>query len=341
MVSGIINPLNLGLQTLTYSVSDDAGNVVQEVRTVNIVDESQPEIIVDPVAITLECGEVYQDTGVTARDNADGSDLTASIRKSGLVSNLMNASGARPGTYEITYYVQPVAGCNDASASRTVRVVDSQPPVITLRGAAEVSVDCGANYRDAGVLSALDECDGDLRGRVVQIGNVDSNMPGLQTVVFSVKDQSGNEGSAIRKVTVRDNCTIEEGETSEGELPFEGEITFEGEGGPYAQTQVPDVMAETVDGAQTMVISSNLVVGEVTRQYSDEMPEGRVISQSPPPGTVVDVQSQVDLVVSAGPAGCGCEGLDGVDWGYLFLGVLAATVLLIVSLSTDGGLFKL
>jgi hypothetical protein len=35
-VSGVINPVNVGRQTITYSVADRAGNISSAVRTVNV-----------------------------------------------------------------------------------------------------------------------------------------------------------------------------------------------------------------------------------------------------------------------------------------------------------------
>lgn len=332
-VTGTVNPSVLGAHPLVYTVFDAANNRGQVTRTVNVVDASQLEITVNPPIITIECGTVYVDSGVTARDNRDGADLTGNMVVSGLVSSLVGPSGARPGTYMITYRVSRVPGGNSASATRTVNVVDSAPPVLTLRGDADMSVDCGSSYRDAGVMAAVDDCDGDLLRRVVQLGNVDTNVPGLHVITFSVKDQFGNEGVVVRNVTVRDNCKSDEGE---GEVVFEGEL----EGEPVSPVQVPDVALQPAADAEAILAAVGLVVGEVTCVCNDEVPQGSVISQDPEPGTIVDSATGVDLVISDGPCSCGCEGFEGLKWANVFLGVLAVIILLIVSLCFGGEIVK-
>jgi serine/threonine-protein kinase len=63
---------------------------------------------------------------------------------------------------------------------------------------------------------------------------------------------------------------------------------------------VPTVTNLTLSQAQS-ALAPNLSVGQVTNQPSTDVPAGLVISQSPLPGTPVDPDSTVDLVVSSGP----------------------------------------
>eukprot|EP00389_Voromonas_pontica_P014549 GDKH01022583.1.p3 GENE.GDKH01022583.1~~GDKH01022583.1.p3 ORF type:complete len:185 (+),score=67.33 GDKH01022583.1:2-556(+) len=183
-------------------------------------------------------------------------------------------------------------------------------------------------------MSALDDCDGDVFRRVVQTGNVDTNVPGLQVITFSARDTAGNTGTVTRSVTVRDNCKTDEGE---GEVPVEGES----EGEPLGPVQVPDVTLQNPEAAQNVLAAVGLVVGEVTCVCNDTVPQGSIISQDPAPGTVVDAQTPVNLVVSDGPcASCGCDGFEGFNWANLFLGILALIVLLIVSFTVGGEVIK-
>jgi len=135
-------------------------------------------------------------------------------------------------------------------------------------------------------------------------------------------------------VTVRDNCKSDEGE---GEVPVEGE--FEGE--PLGPVQVPDVTLQTPEAAQNVLAAVGLVVGEVNCVCNDDVPQGSIISQDPDPGTVVDPQTPVNVVVSDGPcASCGCDGVEGFNWANLFLGLLALVVLLLASVGIGGGIIK-
>ncbi|MFO7776276.1 MAG: PASTA domain-containing protein [Candidatus Hydrogenedentota bacterium] len=65
------------------------------------------------------------------------------------------------------------------------------------------------------------------------------------------------------------------------------------------EPNAPDVEGEVLEDAETILQDEGLVLGEVTDEYSFEVPENHVISQSPAPGEPAS-DSQVDLVVSEG-----------------------------------------
>ena len=86
-----------------------------------------------------------------------------------------------------------------------------------------------------------------------------------------------------------------------GERLEEGEtVTIFVSEGPR-QTEVPNVVGDTQEEAEDAIEDARLRVGEVTSAPSDDVDEGSVISQSPEPGTEVDVRSRVNLVISGGP----------------------------------------
>jgi serine/threonine-protein kinase len=63
---------------------------------------------------------------------------------------------------------------------------------------------------------------------------------------------------------------------------------------------VPSVVGLTEGEATVEIEDAGLVVGEVSGEASDTVPEGSVISQDPGAGASVEASSAVDLVVSAG-----------------------------------------
>jgi len=71
-------------------------------------------------------------------------------------------------------------------------------------------------------------------------------------------------------------------------------------GGGGNRVAVPEVVGFTLERAQASVTDAGLTVGEVTQANSDTVDTGLVISQSPEPGTEVDEQARVSLVVSSG-----------------------------------------
>ena len=83
-------------------------------------------------------------------------------------------------------------------------MVDAVPPVLTLKGQQSVTINAGENYADAGA-TARDNVDGDISKSIKTIGTVDANKPGVYTIIYSVKDNSGNAAAALaRTVTVVD-----------------------------------------------------------------------------------------------------------------------------------------
>ena len=67
------------------------------------------------------------------------------------------------------------------------------------------------------------------------------------------------------------------------------------------QTTVPDLTGMTQEEAEAELEDAKLRLGEVTAEPSEDIEEGRVISQSPDADDEVDVRSEVDIVLSGGP----------------------------------------
>ena len=192
----------VGNHTVTYDVSDSSGNAaVQVTRTVNVVDTTPPVITLLGNAIeTVEVGAVYNDAGATAADAVDG-DLTASIVTGGLPIDT-----SAVGSHTVTYDVSDSSGNAAVQVTRTVNVVDTTPPVITLLGNAIESVEVGTPYNDAGA-TANDAADGDLTANIVTGGlPIDTSAVGSHTVTYDVSDSSGNAAVQVtRTVNVVDS----------------------------------------------------------------------------------------------------------------------------------------
>ncbi|MCH2670298.1 MAG: DUF5011 domain-containing protein, partial [Gammaproteobacteria bacterium] len=134
-------------------------------------DTSHPVITLkgDSIA-TIEAGTLYVDAGAQANDAVDG-DLSEAIKVSGEVDS------NKPGSYKLSYNVEDSAGNKAVTVTRTVIVVDTTSPVITLVGEAIVTVEVGSDYEDPGV-AANDSVDGDLTSQIKVTGEVDVNKLG-------------------------------------------------------------------------------------------------------------------------------------------------------------------
>jgi predicted outer membrane repeat protein len=192
-ISGTVSSAK-GTYTITYAATDKAGNKATANRTVVVADTTAPVIALNGSnTMNVECGSGYVEPGATAVDACDGSSVTLVITGSVLSSK---------GTYTVTYTATDKAG-NKATSTRTVKVVDTTPPVITLTGATSVVVECGSGYSDAGAL-AMDACDGSVP--VTTSGSV-SGAKGTYTITYTATDSSGNKAIATRTVTITDTTS--------------------------------------------------------------------------------------------------------------------------------------
>ena len=64
--------------------------------------------------------------------------------------------------------------------------------------------------------------------------------------------------------------------------------------------EVPDVLGDTLPAASSEITLVTLAVGRISEQVHPQIPEGRVISQSPAAGTLAQMGDKVDLVFSLG-----------------------------------------
>ena len=194
MVTGVVNTSAVGTYILTYSVNDLAGNTAQITRTVSVVDTGAPVItLLGDASVTLEVGETFIDAGAMATDAAsDDQSLTARI----MVTGTVNTSAV--GTYTLTYTVNDESGNAAAAVTRTVMVVDTGAPVITLLGDANVTLDVGNVFTDAGAV-AIDAVDGGLTDDIVVTGSVDTSAVGAYTLTYNVIDSSGNAAIAVAR----------------------------------------------------------------------------------------------------------------------------------------------
>ena len=198
-----VNVNTIGSYTVTYNVSDAAGNAATQVtRTVNVVDTTIPEITLTGAnPQSIELGTPYSELGATATDNADdNSTITSAIV---IDANAVDVNVL--GDYTVTYNVSDAAGNAAIQVTRTVNVVDTSdpvPPVIILLGSASVFLELGTDYTDAGA-TASDGIGGNITPSIVVTGTIDNTIVGDYTIFYNVNDAEGNPATQVtRTVTV-------------------------------------------------------------------------------------------------------------------------------------------
>jgi len=189
--------------------------------------------------VTVEYGDGYTDAGAKAHL------VGTLVLKSGYeldeiqVQNDVNVDLL--GEYTVRYFAECL--WFTGSAERTVRVVDTQKPVIQLVSSPDTFTFPGEVYEEEGY-SALDNYDGDLTGNVSR-----EEKDGV--VTYTVSDSSGN------KTTVQREIFYDDPVAPELTLKGDGEITITA-GNSY---QEPGYTAsDNVDGDLTDKVE---VTGEV------------------------------------------------------------------------------
>ena len=194
----------LGVNTVTFSATDAAGNTGTAQATVTVNDKTNPVIsLIGSNALTVEFGESYVEQGATASDNVDG-DLSSAIVITGSVDT------STKGNYSLYYNVADAAGNNATQVTRIITVQDSSAPVIIPHNAIVVAAN-DANGTPAtnqhisaflAASSAYDVADG-------VISEISNDAPlvfplGVTTVTSQATDIIGNVGSAQSTVIVAD-----------------------------------------------------------------------------------------------------------------------------------------
>ncbi|MBW1296019.1 immunoglobulin-like domain-containing protein [Aquimarina litoralis] len=277
-----INPVNTampGVYTVTYNVSDAAGNDAVEVtREVTVSDTTIPVIsLTGDAAVTVEAGTTYSDAGATASDSFDGN-ITADI----VTVNPVNT--AVPGVYTVTYNVSDAAGNNAVQVTREVTVSDTTIPVISLTGDAAMTVEAGTTYSDAGA-TASDSFDGDITADIVTVNPVNTNVPGVYTVTYNVSDAAGNDAVEVtREVTVSDTTIPVISLTGDAAVTVEAGTTYSDAGATASDSLDGDITAAIV----TVNPVNTAVAGVYTITYNVSDVAGNNAVQVTREVTVVD-----------------------------------------------------
>lgn len=196
---GIAHPIDYneaGTYTVTYTATDASGNSSTATRTVVIKDAIDLPVILlagDPV-MEIEVGGTYTEPGFTV-ESAFGDDLD---EQGVLVSGTIDTNIL--GEQHVHYTFVDDQGIPAEPVTRTVWVVDTEPPEIVLTGEAEITITNAEVFTDPGVTIS----DNDSEGLLVStnlgfpadglILHVDASQLDLEdgAVITSWQDLSGN-----------------------------------------------------------------------------------------------------------------------------------------------------
>lgn len=141
--------------------------------------------------VEIDLNSSYSDEGATAKYGSKN--ITKSIQTANGVDT------SKVGTYYVTYSVKYKK--KSVSATRTVKVIDSIVPELTLVGDAEINIEQDSKYKELGCI-AKDNYDGDISSKITIENNIDTSNLGAYKVTYNVSDSSGNKSSISRTVNV-------------------------------------------------------------------------------------------------------------------------------------------
>lgn len=284
VTANAVNAAVAGSYTVRYNVADAAGNAaVEVVRTVQVVANSKPVItMLGQAAVIIEVKANYMDAGATATDAEDGT-LTSQI----VVVN--NVNTAAVGSYTVTYDVVDSKGLAADRVTRTVQVVDTTKPVLTLSGQATVTIEAGSTYTDAGA-TATDNYEGNITARIVVANTVNAAKPGSYTVTYNVSDSSGNAAAPVTR-------TVNVSDTTKPVITLNGSGTVTAEA-KTAYTDAGVTASDNVDGDITARVVTNSTVnvnsiGTYTVTYTVSDSAGNAANQVVRTVKVVDTTKPV------------------------------------------------
>ncbi len=199
--SSTVDTSVVGSYSVTYTVTDLAGNTVTETRTVRVTAGNPPVItLIGSSPQIINRNSPYVELGATADDPEDGNISGSIIIDSSAVNTLT------VGTYSVTYTITDSSGNTDVK-TRTVNVISGDSPVISLAGANPQTVDVGSPYVELGA-AASDPEDGNISGAIViDTSAVNTSVIGSYNVTYGVTDSSGNSMHTIRIVSVVDTTS--------------------------------------------------------------------------------------------------------------------------------------
>ena len=185
----------LGVTTVTWTVTDASGLTATSTQTVTVIDNINPTIVA-PAAITMNVT-----TGCNVTGLALGTPYTADNCSVATVTN--NAPTTFPiGSTTVTWTVTDGSG-HTATATQLVTIIDNINPTITAPAAVTMNVvsGCSATGVVLGTPITADNC---------TVASVTNNAPttfpiGTTTVVWTVTDASGKTATASQLVTIVDN----------------------------------------------------------------------------------------------------------------------------------------
>lgn len=207
----LIKPINSTLTVIApiilvsalFSCGGESNKGKEPIDQGNIEDKSAP-VITAPANITVAATNA---TGTAISDDAISAFLNAVTVTDNVDNDLVVTNDAPPNIFPlaittVTFSATDNAG-NTGTAQATVTVSDQTPPVITLLGDSEVTLDLLDTYYEEGA-TAIDNVDSGVLDAIVS-GSVNTNLDGTYTLTYNIADAAGNAAIPVTRQVIVGN----------------------------------------------------------------------------------------------------------------------------------------
>ncbi len=185
-----VDTSSTGSTTLTYDYTDANNNAALQItRTVNVVDTTSAVIaLIWSGSIILEIGDNYIDSGAEFSDFIDGT--------WSLVATGWPVTTSSTGSFILTYNYTDSSWNIATPVSRTVEVIDTAIPTISLNGSEAIDLEVGSSYVDLWAIF-IDNVQG--TGSIVWVWAVDTSTLWEYTLSYNFTDSSGNQAAQVTR----------------------------------------------------------------------------------------------------------------------------------------------
>uniref|UniRef100_UPI0026030D9D HYR domain-containing protein n=1 Tax=uncultured Christiangramia sp. TaxID=503836 RepID=UPI0026030D9D len=192
----------VGTTTVTFTVTDAAGNTSECSFDITVTDDQAPELeALENITVNNDtgiCGAVVTYEAPTATDNCELAEVT-------LTEGMESGSEFPVGTTTVTYTATDNNG-NTATSTFTVMVIDNEAPVVECPENITVTVGFGieSSIVEYNMAQTTDNCSGETITMTSGIASGEEFPLGVTTITLEATDAAGNISECSFTVTVEE-----------------------------------------------------------------------------------------------------------------------------------------
>ena len=186
-----------GLTSITWTVSDAAGNIASAIQQIFVVDTTAP-IITPPSDIVVEAQSIHNNTVTLVEPKA--TDAVA-------IDSIINDAPSQFSLGEtiVTWTATDTSG-NSANATQTISVIDTTPP--SMPPVSDITLE--ASFTSENIVSLIPPAAEDSISKVTISNDAPSFFPLGETIItWTATDAAGNSATSNQKITIIDTTPPE------------------------------------------------------------------------------------------------------------------------------------